>query len=398
MLKEAVKFMRDDFPEKVKVLLAKRAGNRCSNPDCRQVTSGPSLSTPGAVNMGVAAHITAASPGGARYDPSLASEERKSYDNGIWLCKYCGDLVDKDDMTYPVDLLRVWKKEAEREAGIEIHRLPQGVQDGVSPSKQQEGRLQQWVADGRKRWAELVEKDLAGENPSRYPHGIWMAAYSLTGNFNPVKLNELQPLLKKVENRHIGFSGWHVWSVSNGDFDLDVYPYHDLVECWMGNNPIWNAAYSFFWRASRDGSMFLLRGYEEDCSPNKVDPGKNLWVHTPIWDVGECLLHAQRLSTALGDESASVSMKFVWEGLLGRTLRYFHNGKGDVTWFDQTYKMCRQETVCNEVLSIPVQGISDNLPDIIKDFTSDLYVKFNFHEVKMTVIQEEVSKMRQQLI
>jgi hypothetical protein len=121
--------MRDDFPESVKTQLAKRVGYRCSRPDCQQATSGPSLSTPEAVNMGVAAHITGASPGGARYDPSLTPEQRKSYDNGIWLCKYCGDLVDKDAVTYPVELLRNWKATSERRAGMEVHRLPQIVQD-----------------------------------------------------------------------------------------------------------------------------------------------------------------------------------------------------------------------------------------------------------------------------
>ena len=123
------KVRRDDFPNKVKQQLAKRVGFLCSNPNCEHSTIGPSLSTTEAVNMGVAAHITAASPGGARYDPSLTSEQRKSHDNGIWLCKYCGDLVDKDATTYPVELLRDWKTDAEARAGMEVHRLPQIVQD-----------------------------------------------------------------------------------------------------------------------------------------------------------------------------------------------------------------------------------------------------------------------------
>jgi hypothetical protein len=123
--------MRDDFPESVKAKLAKRAGHRCSNPDCRQPTSGPSLSTTGTVNMGVAAHLTAASPGGARHDPSLTSKERKSYVNGIWLCQYCGSLVDKDEDFYRIELLRAWKHLAEDRAGLDVHRLPPPPLDGT---------------------------------------------------------------------------------------------------------------------------------------------------------------------------------------------------------------------------------------------------------------------------
>lgn len=128
--------MRDEFSEPVKTRLAKRAGYRCSNPDCRQATSGPSLSTPDAVNMGVAAHITAASPEGPRYDPSLTPQQRKSYENGIWLCKYCGDLVDKDAVTYPVELLRSWKTVAEHRAGMELHRVAEPARPSLDELQQ----------------------------------------------------------------------------------------------------------------------------------------------------------------------------------------------------------------------------------------------------------------------
>jgi hypothetical protein len=75
--------MRDDFPAGVKEELAKRGGYLCSNPGCRQTTSGPQSTPSGTVNIGVAAHITAASPGGPRYDSSLSSEQRASAENGL---------------------------------------------------------------------------------------------------------------------------------------------------------------------------------------------------------------------------------------------------------------------------------------------------------------------------
>ncbi|HKV39719.1 MAG TPA: HNH endonuclease, partial [Blastocatellia bacterium] len=75
---------RDDFGREVRDLLAKRVGMKCSNPNCRQLTSGPQEDPKKALNIGVAAHIAAAAPGGPRYDPQMTQEERKSESNGIW--------------------------------------------------------------------------------------------------------------------------------------------------------------------------------------------------------------------------------------------------------------------------------------------------------------------------
>src|SRR4051812_1246686 len=112
--------MRDDFSPAVKVILAKRVGSRCSNPDCRQLTCGPQVDATKAVNVGVASHVTAASPGGPRYDASLTPEERAHPNNGVWLCQKCGKLVDNDATRYPEPLLREWKTRAEEAALREV--------------------------------------------------------------------------------------------------------------------------------------------------------------------------------------------------------------------------------------------------------------------------------------
>ena len=114
--------MRDDFPEPVKRTLAARVGNRCSNPDCRALTSGPQTTGDKALNVGVAAHITAAAPGGERYDRSLTADERADSNNGVWLCQNCAKLIDNDLLRYTEVLLRSWKTIAEDRALHEIGR------------------------------------------------------------------------------------------------------------------------------------------------------------------------------------------------------------------------------------------------------------------------------------
>ncbi len=107
---------RDEFSLPVKRLLAARAGYHCSNPQCRNLTSGPDEGDGGSINMGVAAHITAAAKGGSRYNPNLTSEQRSSTDNGIWLCVHCSVLIDKKEGDFPAELLVNWKKHAENSA------------------------------------------------------------------------------------------------------------------------------------------------------------------------------------------------------------------------------------------------------------------------------------------
>lgn len=98
---------RDDFSALTKRALAGRAGHRCSI--CKTPTIGPSDESPATfMNVGIASHITAAAPGpGARrYDASLTPEQRSGIDNGIWLCRGCDGIIDRDAVRFSPDTLK----------------------------------------------------------------------------------------------------------------------------------------------------------------------------------------------------------------------------------------------------------------------------------------------------
>lgn len=100
-------------------LLRDRVANLCSNPDCRKNTIAASLETTNKTTLiGEAAHIRAASSGagGARFDNNMSHEERKSIDNGIWLCKNCHRMIDREPEKYTVEILERWKAETEEYA------------------------------------------------------------------------------------------------------------------------------------------------------------------------------------------------------------------------------------------------------------------------------------------
>ncbi|WP_447957943.1 hypothetical protein [Vreelandella sp. EE7] len=106
----------DEFTSKVKDVLSRRVSQRCSNPDCRAPTAAPGETELKVSNVGVAAHIHAAAPGGARYDSTMNSKERSSISNAIWLCSTCSTVIDRNESRYSAILLRDWKKTAEDKA------------------------------------------------------------------------------------------------------------------------------------------------------------------------------------------------------------------------------------------------------------------------------------------
>lgn len=106
---------REDFDKSVIDALAQRAAFICSNPDCKTLTIAPSSEDEKKIiYIGKAAHITAASERGPRFDSSLSSEERKSINNGIFLCSNCADMIDKNQgIDFSVVLLKKWKADHE---------------------------------------------------------------------------------------------------------------------------------------------------------------------------------------------------------------------------------------------------------------------------------------------
>lgn len=128
---------RDDFDAQTKAALAERVGHRCSRPECRHLTIGPSDESPNARSrIGVASHIAAASKGkGARrYDSTMSPEERRSISNGIWLCETCAKLIDTDEIRFPSVLLHEWRRQAEARAREELERGGRPLEWNSGPS------------------------------------------------------------------------------------------------------------------------------------------------------------------------------------------------------------------------------------------------------------------------
>jgi hypothetical protein len=160
---------RDDFDLKTKETLAKRVGSKCSY--CGRGTTGPQEDSSKSVNVGVAAHITAASVGGKRFDASLTPEQRSSIDNGIWLCQTCAKLIDDDEARFPVDKLKELKSNAEAKASAAI------ISDHSAQVLRDTPSVRVRVTPTRDGWRQLAHFQLFNPGPRPVLITAWFSSW-----------------------------------------------------------------------------------------------------------------------------------------------------------------------------------------------------------------------------
>ena len=120
--------IREEFPQRIKDLAAKRAGFICSMPECEQITIGPGDSHDQSKSIGRANHIYSASgERGPRGSGGLSSDELKSIENCFWTCANCSDIIDKNEgKDFSPETLLAYKHlhEAKIKSHLEGSKIP----------------------------------------------------------------------------------------------------------------------------------------------------------------------------------------------------------------------------------------------------------------------------------
>ena len=246
--------------------------------------------------------------------------------------------------------------------------------------------LRDYSASAHGRWEELVS-DEPDNSPARFPHGYYEMAFSLVGAAPTNDLSELKNRLS--EAGRINWSGWPPFSVS----PQAPEPGEDFVEAWFGqlyNNNDWISRgphYCDFWRASRDGKLYTIRGYDEDGQNH--DPGRVIYKTIPILLIGEGLLFTSRFAETF-EEVDQIAIHCRFTGLEGRSLRkapwdnYFSIDHSDPSKTD--------EVILTD--QITQQQAQDNLAEFLHPFLQRLYEKFNFYELPFDFVAKEVQRLR----
>lgn len=247
-------------------------------------------------------------------------------------------------------------------------------------------RLDHWIEESRARFETRLDTEFQEHTPrARYEHGVYTVAYSLEGDLERPSLGALRTLLQEVLGHE---TGWPPWL--EGSPESRPVPFEDTIECWLfSTRTLADPGHSDFWRASPNGLMYLIVGYDDDSYPGRFPPGERFDFGLPIWRIGPCLLHAERLAAALGDSAAEVRFRVIWEGLAGRTLSsWAQPGR----FMPPERRPAVQETVESGV-SVRADRISDTLPELIREVTQPLYEIFDFFAIPPETLRAQVAEM-----
>ena len=114
------KLRRNYTPKTLKILFGS-SGNQCAHPECTNNVIEPATDKSDAAVIAQICHIYAFSTDGPRGKTGLTNKELNSPENLILLCPNHHVVVDKQHETYPIELLKQWKRE--HEAKVRENRI-----------------------------------------------------------------------------------------------------------------------------------------------------------------------------------------------------------------------------------------------------------------------------------
>ena len=142
-----------------------------------------------------------------------------------------------------------------------------------------------------------------------------------------------------------------------------------------------------FWRASREGKLYTIRGYTEDGLADRVRPGASVDVTLPIWRVGEGILFAARLAeTFEAVEAIVIECRFT-----GLDNRFLTSLSGNRAVFNDRVSRTPEVTMTAQVT---LDQVRDNLTEVMHHLLTPLYERFNFFPLSVELVDGELGRLR----
>ena len=250
-------------------------------------------------------------------------------------------------------------------------------------------QLQAYAADAHDRWQALISGEKV-DAPCRFPRGYYEMSFALVDAQPTEDLRTVKDRMRTADQTNL--TGWPPF-MDIGIRGLSPRPHEDFLEAWLGGLPDDRERFTDsntcdYWRASRDGRLYTIRGYDEDVSEGDTPADGILYVTSPFSGVAEGLLFAHRLAETYGEvEQIAVHCRFT--GLDGRQM---------VTP-RRAHAILRQvHTSATEAIElsgqIRVDQIGDTLAEWLHTFFQGFYEKFYFFPLTIDTVAKQLQRLR----
>lgn len=255
----------------------------------------------------------------------------------------------------------------------------------AAPTRQQQ--LTEFEAAAVDRWA-LLNSPLAKDAPSRMIHGHYDVGIAIDGPFDVQSLAELRSTISDAVRNH---SGWPPFLTLNRA-PFAPKPVDGAVEFWRGpdlDGSFDRPAHHDFWRISPDGLLFTRRGLPEDGNVYDIPAGASFDITTATSRIGEAILEAYYIATALNAHEANLVCHCRWSGLSNRELV----SRGNSNRWILGGRRCRQNGY-EAFQTVAVSALPGALPEVVFAILAPLYELFDFFQLPKRLVEEELAGLQ----
>lgn len=239
------------------------------------------------------------------------------------------------------------------------------------------------------RWTTL-NSPLPKDAASRLIHGHYDVGIAIDGPFDVQSLATLRSTISNAVRNH---SGWPPFLTLNRR-PFAPKPIDGAVEFWRGpdlDGSYQRPARHDFWRISPDGLLFTRRGLPEDGNVYDIPAGASFDLTTATWRIGETILEAYYIATALNAGDANLICHCRWSGLGNREL--VSKGNPNRVLFDDDRRCGQNEYEAWQ--TVAVSALPGALPEVVFAILAPLYELFDFFQLPKRLVEQELAGLQQ---
>ncbi len=190
-------------------------------------------------------------------------------------------------------------------------------------------------------------------------------------------------LLAAAERAELRNTGWPIGLVIR-QAGLAPVPMPDGIEARLAHPR--SGQIEDFWSLRKDGSYYVSRLFEEDFGPpsfttSEGHPQRAMWFDVRIWRIAEVILHSAALYRELGIPPNDPYVLAVnHHGLEGR--EFYVSTPNRIVFRG---RICRSPSA-TWTKEVTQDYVTSNLKSLVGEVTSDLFVLFDFAQVKQEVV------------